>query len=191
MPLPLRSGPLRRLAALGTGAAAVGALLLTTAPPAAADRGSDFACDPVDYRIKSSAKPFPNELFLTVALSSWNHGSVIQYQWNAESNQKWKLCRKPLSNGTEQVVFRDTWRQWCLAVDRAGTANGVWLLTVGCDDNWVPDEQKFTLTKLANTNYVAIRAVHSGKWLAAEHYDSNGSQIVQSGAPDLYTLELA
>ncbi|MFJ3219532.1 RICIN domain-containing protein [Kitasatospora sp. NPDC086801] len=187
----MMSIPLRRLTALAT-TAIVGALTLTAAPAAtAADRGSDYTCDPIYYRIKAANRPVFNELALTVALSPGNHGSVIQYQWSGESNQKWKLCRKRQSNGTEQVVFRDAWRQWCMGVDRAGTASGVWVITVGCDDNYVPDEQKFTLVNVPNTNYTAIQSVNSSKWLAAQNFDTNGSQVVLSSTPDLWVLELA
>ncbi|MFB6892242.1 RICIN domain-containing protein [Kitasatospora sp. NPDC056327] len=181
---------LRRLTALGT-TAVLGALMLATAPTAtAADRGSDFVCDPIYYRIKAANRPMFNELAMTVALSPGNHGSVIQYQWEDESNQKWKLCRKRQSNGSEQVVFRDAWRRWCMAVNPNGNLWD-WLVTVGCDDDYVPDEQKFTLVNVPNTNYTAIQGVRSGKWLAANDFDTNGSQISLHNSPDLWVLEMA
>ncbi|MFF7586116.1 RICIN domain-containing protein [Kitasatospora purpeofusca] len=182
---------IRRLTALGT-TAILGALTLAAAPTASAgDTGSNYTCDPIYYRIKAANRPVFNELALTVALSRGNHGSVIQYQWSGESNQKWQVCRKPMSDGTEQVVFRDGWRHWCAGIDRDGRAAGVWLITVGCDDGYVPDEQKFTLLKVPNTNYTAIRTVSAGKWLAAQSFDTNGSQVVLSDTPDLWVLELA
>ncbi|MFB8241104.1 RICIN domain-containing protein [Kitasatospora purpeofusca] len=182
---------IRRLTALGT-TAILGALTLAAAPTASAgDTGSNYTCDPILYRIKAANRPAFNELALTVALSPWNHGSVIQYQWSGESNQKWQVCRKPLSDGTQQVVFRDAWRHWCADIDHDGRDAGVWLITVGCDDNYVPDKQKFTLLNIPNTNYTAIRAVSSGKWLAAQSFDTNGSQVVLSSSPDLWVLEMA
>ncbi|MEV6977581.1 hypothetical protein [Kitasatospora sp. NPDC093806] len=184
------SRSLRRLTALGT-TAVLGALMLASAPTATAqDRESDYVCDPIYYRIKAANRPMFNELAMTVAQSSWNHGSVIQYQWSGASNQKWKLCRKRQSDGTEQVVFRDAWRQWCMGVDRNGPI-GAWLVTVGCDANNVPDEQKFRLVTVPNTNYVALQGVSSGKWFHAENFDSNGSQIILGTTPDLWVLELA
>ncbi|WP_435647602.1 RICIN domain-containing protein [Kitasatospora purpeofusca] len=185
------SRSMRRLTALGT-TAILGALTLTAAPSASAgDTGSNYTCDPILYRIKAANRPAFNELALTVALSPGNHGSVIQYQWSGESNQKWQVCRKPLSDGTQQVVFRDAWRHWCADIDHDGRDVGVWLITVGCDDNNVPDQQKFTLLTVPSTNYTAIRAVSSGKWLAAQSFDNNGSQVVLSNSPDLWVLEMA
>ncbi|MGW3076440.1 MULTISPECIES: RICIN domain-containing protein [unclassified Kitasatospora] len=204
MPTALRPGPrrraarpsgrLRRLTALATTALA-GALLLTTAPAAVAapapapvpDRGSDFACDAGYYRIKAPG----DRQYLTVALSSWNHGSVIQYQWEDQDNQKWQVCRKRQGDGSERVVFRDGWRHWCMSVDRGFRDPGAWLLTVGCDDDYVPEHQQFSMLKVPGTDLFALRIQHTDLWFSAQYHDTNGSQILQNTVPDLYTLELA
>ncbi|MET8542537.1 RICIN domain-containing protein [Kitasatospora sp. NPDC004799] len=202
-PATRRPGPLRRLTALATTAVA-GALLLTTAPAASAapasasapapapaplaDRGSDFACDPGYYRIKAAGG---TNLYLTVALSSWNHGSVIQYQWEDQDNQKWQVCRKRQADGSERVVFRDGWRHWCMAVDRGFSDPGAWILTVGCDDDYVPDHQQFSMLKVSGTDLFALRIQSTQLWFSAQYNSNNGSQILQGSAPDLFSLELA
>ncbi|MFE2725863.1 RICIN domain-containing protein [Kitasatospora sp. NPDC059327] len=190
----LRRGMRRRAAVLGTAAAAV-ALVFTAVPTAVAAPApapaalnttwGDFTCDGGLYRINTgTGRP------LTVALSSGNHGSVIQYFWGNESNQKWIYCHRPEANGTETVVFQDSWRHWCLAVDRDATFPGAWILTTGCFSDRIPAEQQFVKTKVPGTNLFALQGQHSRLWVAAQdHSDGLGYQIVQDSRPDLYSLQ--
>ncbi|MFD4399546.1 RICIN domain-containing protein [Kitasatospora sp. NPDC059811] len=193
-PHPRRSRARRPLNVLGT-AAAVGALLFTASPAAlaaptsatalAADPESEYPCDPGLYRINTAGADRP----LTVALSSGNHGSVIQYFWGDESNQKWQVCRKHASDGRELVYFRDSWRGWCMVVDRWGKDDGNWIITVGCGDV-VPENQAFWMAKVPGSNRFALQNVNSGKWVAAQnHSDGLGYQIVQDSRPDLFYLQ--
>lgn len=184
-----RSGVGRRVAALGTAAAAF-ALLFTAAPAAVAAPASittvwgDFTCDAGLYRIKPSS-----DLALTVALSSGNHGSVIQYTWTGESNQKWIYCHRPEPDGRETVVFQDSWRHWCLAVDRDFLGSGAWILTTGCFSDHIPTEQQFVKSNVPGTNLFALQGQHSKKWVAASGtYGQNGNQITQGDQPELYSL---
>ncbi|MFD0408893.1 RICIN domain-containing protein [Kitasatospora sp. NPDC127116] len=188
-----RSRARRPLNVLGTVAAA-GALLFTAAPvalaaPASAgaltgDPASSYSCDPGLYRINTAGNSRP----LTVALSSGNHGSIIQYFWGNESNQKWRVCRKHTSDGSDLVYFQDAWRGWCMAVDRWGTESGTWILTVGCGDD-IPANQSFRVAKVAGTNLIALQAQHSGKWVAASDHSDEIRQVVQDGKPDLFYLQ--
>ncbi|MEV0534135.1 hypothetical protein [Kitasatospora sp. NPDC050463] len=195
-PHRFRHGLRRRPAVFGTAAAAV-ALLFTAVPTAVAAPApapaaltttwGDFTCDGGLYRIKA---PTPGDLALTVALSPGNHGSVIQYVWTGESNQKWIYCHRPESDGTETVVLQDSWRRWCLAVDRDSMSSGAWILTTGCFSDHVPTEQQFVKTKVPGTDLFALQGQHSRKWVAASGtFGQNGNQITQGDQPDLYTLQ--
>ncbi|MFD5433525.1 RICIN domain-containing protein [Kitasatospora sp. NPDC127067] len=191
-----RHGVRHRVTALGTVAAAV-ALLFTAVPAAVAAPApapaaltttwGEFTCDGGPYRIKApTADP---DTFLTVALSSGNHGSVIQYFWGNESNQKWIYCHKPGPNGNETVVFQDAWRHWCLAVDRDSLSLGAWIITTGCFSDHIPIEQQFVKVNLpGSSKLISLKGLHSGKWLAGAG-GGNGNQIVQSDYPDLYELQ--
>ncbi|MFF1906248.1 RICIN domain-containing protein [Kitasatospora sp. NPDC058218] len=190
-----RFGVGRRMAALGTAAAAF-ALLFTAAPAAVAAPApapaaltttwGDFTCDGGLYRIKA---PTPSDLALTVALSPGNHGSVIQYVWTGESNQKWIYCHRPEADGTETVVFQDSWRHWCLAVGSDATFYGAWIVTTGCFSDHIPTEQQFVKTKVPGTNLFALQGQHSRLWVTASGtFGQNGNQITQGDRPDLYSL---
>lgn len=183
----------RGVAASGTAAAV--ALLVAAGPTAVAAPApaptalnttwGDFTCDGGLYRINTgTGRP------LTVALSPGNHGSVIQYFWGNESNQKWIYCHRPEPDGRETVVFQDSWRHWCLAVDGNSMSYGAWILTTGCFSDHIPTEQQFVKTKVPGTNLFALQGQHSGKWVAAQyHADTLGQQIVQDDRPDLYSLQ--
>ncbi|GAA1400199.1 hypothetical protein GCM10009639_40900 [Kitasatospora putterlickiae] len=195
-PHRFRNGVRRRVTALGTAFAAV-ALLFTAVPAAVAAPApapatlnttwGDFNCDGGLYRIKA---PTPTDLFLTVALSPGNHGSVIQYFWGNEANQKWIYCHRSEPDGTETVVFQDSWRHWCLAVDRDATFSGAWILTTGCFSDHIPTEQQFVKSNVPGTPLFTLQGQHSRKWVAASGtYGNNGNQITQGDYPDLFTLQ--
>ncbi|WP_406096805.1 RICIN domain-containing protein [Kitasatospora purpeofusca] len=184
----------RPLNVLGAVAAA-GALLFTAAPAAtaapasagalAADPSRNYACDPGLYRINTAGNSRP----LTVALSSGNYGTILQYFWGNESNQKWRVCRKHTSDGREVVYLQDSWRRWCMAVDHWGQENGAMITTYGCIDEDVPLNQQFWMAKVAGTNLFALQAQHSGKWVASSDHTDELRQVVQDSKPDLFYLQ--
>ncbi|MFF2619025.1 RICIN domain-containing protein [Kitasatospora sp. NPDC058046] len=184
----------RPLNVLGAAAAAC-VLLLTAAPvasaapssagPLAADPSSNYRCDPGLYRINTADEGRP----LTVALSSGNYGTVLQYFWNNESNQKWRVCRKQTSDGRTLAYLQDAMRRWCMAVDHWGQENGALITTYGCIDEDVPANQSFWMAYVHGSTLFALQAQHSGKWVAAaNHSDKDIDQMVQDVKPDLFHL---
>ncbi|MFD4908594.1 RICIN domain-containing protein [Kitasatospora purpeofusca] len=170
------------VAGLGLGAApapaSVGAL--------AADPSSNYTCDPGLYRINTASNSRP----LTVALSRGNYGTILQYFWGNESNQKWRVCRKHASDGREVVYLQDAWRRWCMAVDHWGQENGDLITTYGCIDENVPLNQQFWMANVTNSSTLfALQGLHSGKWVASSDHSNEIRQMVQDRTPDLFYLQ--
>lgn len=190
----------RPLNVLGAVAAA-GALLFTAAPVAtaapasagalAADPSSNYTCDARLYRIDTAGTDVDGKRRpLTVALSSGNYGTILQYKWENQANQKWRICRKRVSDGRELVYLQDAMRRWCMAVDHWGQQNGDLITTYGCVDEDVPLNQQFWMTTPPGTTLIALQAQHSGKWVASSDHTDQIRQVVQDSRPDLFSLEV-
>ncbi|MGY0458666.1 RICIN domain-containing protein [Kitasatospora sp. cg17-2] len=196
MPRPHERRTRSPLTLLGTLLGAV-ALLFTAAPVAlaapasaeslAADPASNYTCDPGTYTINTSGNSRP----LTVALSSGNYGSILQYYWTNESNQKWNVCRRTASDGREIVYLKDAWRHWCMAVDRWSLQPQAMIITLGCVDENVPLNQQFWMAKVPGTNRFALQAQHSGLWISSSNHTDDILQMVQEQQPDLFYLSYA
>ncbi|MFJ4797867.1 RICIN domain-containing protein [Kitasatospora purpeofusca] len=183
----LTSGVAALVAVAGLG---LGAAPATAAPVSAgalaADPSSNYTCDPGLYRINTSSNSRP----LTVALSRGNYGTVLQYFWGDESNQKWRVCRKRAADGRQIVYLQDAWRRWCMAVDHWGLENGDLITTYGCIDENVPLNQQFWMANPTNsTTLFALQGLHSGKWVASSDHSNEIRQMVQDRWADLFYLQ--